>query len=137
MNLLFTLFLRITAKYRDFRNNNIPQKVKRSRFRQKFQLIGKVTEVWFCKKIAVQYNYALLRIRQKNSVCASFLLSKKEVWLNNETMVRTKIPTKQKRNFHSIMKPWSRQKYQLNEKDTEVWFNEQRYSNKSKNYKFL
>ena len=26
MNLLFMLFLRITAKYRDFRNNNISQK---------------------------------------------------------------------------------------------------------------
>ena len=74
MNLLFTLFLRITAKYRDFRMNDILEKVyvcqklkkkmilldnnnnnnknnnnnnnnSKSRFKQKFQFIGTVTEV--------------------------------------------------------------------------------------------
>ena len=71
MNLLFALFLRITAKCRDFCMNDILEKVyvcqklkkkiiqldnnnnnnnnnknnSKSRFKQKFQLIGKVTEV--------------------------------------------------------------------------------------------
>ena len=34
MNLSFTLFLRVTAKYRDFRNNNIPQKDFRNNYEQ-------------------------------------------------------------------------------------------------------
>ena len=34
MNSLFTLFLRITAKYRDSRNNNFPQKDFRNNYEQ-------------------------------------------------------------------------------------------------------
>ena len=34
----------------------------RPRFKQKFKLIGKVTEVLFYNKIAVQYNYVALKV---------------------------------------------------------------------------